>query len=72
MTVHLMETLNDIGTNMIFTLSEILTHSTHDGFEKFCKDFGYSTWVVSEGGGHLQQSLTIDQCQKYGITLLTV
>ncbi len=49
------------------TLSEILSRLHHDEWERFCKDFGWSTWVVNEGGGHIEVVLTEEQAKDYGV-----
>ena len=47
------------------TLEEVL-HKCND-WDKFCEEEGYSVWVVNEGGGDIEISLTEEQAKKYGI-----
>lgn len=52
---------------MRLSIDEIMTITTSTKFEEFCEDFGYSTWVVNEGGGHIEIHMTILEAKKYGI-----
>lgn len=36
-------------------------------WEDFCDEFGFSEWVVNEGGGDIVVKLTVKQAQKYGL-----
>ena len=50
---------------MRMTLSEIL-HTCND-WDKFCKNYGFSEWAVAEGGGHIEQELTLNEAFELGI-----
>lgn len=52
---------------LTLTLSEILNNTTTDQFEKFCEDFGYNVYVVNEGGGHIEVTMSLKEAAKYGI-----
>jgi len=49
------------------TLSEILNNTSTDEFEKFCEEFGYNVYVVNEGGGHIEVTMSLEKAVKYGI-----
>ena len=46
-------------------LSEVLDRC--DDWLKFCEDYGWSEWVVNEGGGDITINLSFEEAEKYGI-----
>jgi hypothetical protein len=47
------------------TLQEIL-HTCAD-WEEFCAAKGWSVFAVNEGGGHIEQELTLEEARKFGV-----
>ena len=50
---------------MRMTLQEIL-HTCKD-WDKFCEVKGWSVYAVKEGGGHIEQELTLEEARQFGI-----
>lgn len=50
---------------IIMTLSEILQKGNN--WEAFCEKYGWSEWAVKEGGGDIEQTLTIKEAKKFGL-----
>ena len=50
---------------MRMTLREIL--NTCGDWDTFCRKYGWSEWAVSEGGGHIEQELTLEEAYELGI-----
>ena len=50
---------------MRMTLSEIL--DTCNDWQKFCDKYGWSEWAVNEGGGDVEQELSLDEARALGI-----
>ena len=53
--------------NINITIGELFKEVDALEWERFCEDFGYSVWVVNEGGENIQISLTKEQAKKYGV-----
>ena len=47
------------------TLSEILNKGNN--WLMFCNYFGWSEWVVNEGGGDIEQELTYEEAKMFGL-----
>ena len=47
------------------TLSEVLRKVNN--WDDFCEQFGWGLYVVNEGGGHIEQTLTEEEAKKFGI-----
>ena len=47
------------------SLDEIL--DTCDDWQKFCDKYGWSEWAVNEGGGDVEQELSLDEAREFGI-----
>lgn len=47
------------------TLKEALDKCSD--WNAFCNEFGYGEWVVNEGGGHIEVSMTEQQALDHGI-----
>ena len=50
---------------MLMTLSEI--RNTCDDWSEFCEKYRWAEWTVSEGGGHIEQELSVDEAKELGI-----
>lgn len=48
-----------------FKLSQIL-NNCYD-WDKFCEEQGWSVWAVNEGGGDIEQTLTLKEAKSYGL-----
>jgi len=47
------------------TLREVLKRC--NDWDDFCKEEGWSIWVINEGGGDIKTTLSEEKCYKYGI-----